>query len=300
MTIWEAFCDSNIRTGYSKTLVAKGETPTYANDVKEKFSTYLNRLKIFNKQLNECSSKEEIKTTFEDIFYNKWQNHIIDRYKDMPGHFFSLLDYLDVVQAISGNYFTEDAKNRIEGDIQFPLEKLTDFELLYIKNGKLTALLNPQLLFLMRKSIITDVVKVKEVSLLCKSFYGNLLPDMKPSDYSVFIKKIWTPGKKVKKNSNHSKVHLVYKDGKEEILGVMDSLMKLVQLIGPQKVLEYPIQLRGEPLVVRNIPYGKDKLFLKIPDTSLYLNNSGATKERISVMNIICKHFGTGIVARLK
>ena len=287
MNIWEAYCKPAFYNIYFDTLVAKGMSRESAENLKRQYCTYLQRIKgtRFAKELKLCSTQEEFKEKLHEIFYDKWCDKV--KYKEMPYHYEAYLSFLDSMQALHNDFINESEKKRlIDPNPEIPINCLTSYEMDYLKDGKLVALMNPQLLSFLKEYIEEEKLKLKRAMLICETFYGDLLPKMELKDYRSLIDNLWNSSRNVKKGGKHQKFKIVFPDGHEEILSTTDGMKRVILFYGINEVKNRKAIVRGEPFIVTYIPIGKEKQYEEmLPNTFVCI--TGNTIDRLKVLKSI-------------
>ena len=287
MNIWEAYCKPSFYNIYFGTLVAKGMSRESAENLKRQYCTYLQRIKgtRFAKELKLCTTQDELKEKLHEIFYDKWRDNM--KYKEMPFHYEAYLGFLDSMQALHNDFISESDKQRlIDPDPEIPIKCLTSYELDYLKDGKLVALMNPQLLSILKEYIEEERLVPRKAMLICETFYGNLLPDMELEDYSALINYLWNASHKVKNVSRRSHFKIIYPDGTEQITSTTDGMKRVILFYGIEEVRSKKFSIRNEDFIVKNIPVGKEAKYEIIEGTA-GVCITGDSKDRMNVLRAI-------------
>lgn len=287
MNIWEAYCNPAYYNVYFDTLVAKGISRKHVITLKEQYQIYLRRIKdtIFAGQLEQCSTPDTFREKLHEIFYVKWCGKV--KYEEMPYHFEAYLSFLDSMQALHNDFINESEKKRlIDPNPEIPINCLTSYEMDYLKDGKLLALMNPQLLSILKEYIEEEKLDTKLAMLICEKFYGDLLPKMELEDYLSLINNLWNSSRNVKKGGKHQKFKIVFPDGHEEILSTTDGMKRVILFYGINEVKNRKAIVRGEPFIVTYIPVGKEKQYEEmLPNTFVCI--TGNTIDRLKVLKSI-------------
>lgn len=286
MNIWDAYCKPAYYNFYFKTLIARGEKSSNVDKLKQHYCAYLQRIKgsMFATELKTISTPEEFKTKLDDIFGNRWRNHI--QYKEMPYHYKEYLHFLDIIQVIYNDFINEEEKERLtRNEPDIPLQELTSYETKYLINNKLVALTNPYLLRRLREYIEEEKLPLRRASILCKTFYGNLLPEMETSDYRDLVENIWSPSRTVKKKSK-SNMKVIFPDKEMEFSNLLEGMKEIIKYYDIRTILEKKLAIRGEKLVVKYIPMGKEKCYVEFNDC-FYIYKLGNRQDRINAINAI-------------
>lgn len=254
----------------------------------EKFGVYINRIKdcAVIDDLYTIQTRKEFGLKLDWIFNTLWKDNIQDNYSDMFDHFMEYLKFLDSLQAIKGEFFNEEEEKKLNIIMPtVPIIALTEYELSYLKNGKLTILSNPALLSWLRNSLKTGLVQMAVLPNLCKKFYGDLLPNMKPADYSKLIETIWTPGginRGVRRNNQFT---IIYPDSTEQTLGSLDTLKAVILYYGLDVVYSKRLSFRNHDLLAKTMQLEKDKYE---PIDSVYLVlKTGNLRDRYTMINLV-------------
>lgn len=200
MNIWEAYCNPSYYNVYFEFLKAKGIKPEEAENLKEQYCVYLQRIKgtILGIDLEDITTKEVFLDRLKDIFYVKWAGKV--KYQSMPAHYEHYLTFLDTMQVLHNDFINDKEEERlINLNINIPVKELTEYETQYLIDSKLVALANPQLLYILKRYIENHGIASKRLALVCKEFYGDLLPKMESEDYVRLISMLWTSSHQVKK-----------------------------------------------------------------------------------------------------
>lgn len=289
MTFWEAYCDSGIRGGYKRLLCAEGYLVRDAEDIMDKFFVYVTRMKgtCFASELNAINDRTEFLNKLNEIFSVKWKDHIKDSYSIMHSHFVAYLDYLRIAQASRGEYINAEEKNAIEqAGFQFPAEKLSDLESRYVKDGKITALINPTLICLIRKQYREQGSQRKSIGLLCKNYYSKVLPKMTATDCLKLIDDIWASKDRVRAAGHDRKLKITFPDMTVTELSMTDGLKAMALYFGPDKIKAKKIALRGRNLVTNVLPLSGKEDYISIDET-YYMNTVGNYKDKLNAANTI-------------
>lgn len=288
ITIWKAYCDISWRAAYERLLKASGMSSIKSKRIMEKFGVYINRIKdcAVIDDLYTIQTREEFSAKLNWIFNTLWKYNIQENYADMYDHFMAYLKFLDSLQAIKGEFFNEEEEKRLNIIMPtIPLESLSEYELPYLKNGKLTILNNPVLLSWLRNSLKTGLVKTSVLPNLCKKFYGDLLPNMKPADYTKLIETIWTPEGKSRGVRRNNQITIVYPDGIEKVLGSLDTLKAVILYYGLDVVYSKRLAFRDHDLLVKTMQLEKDK-YDPIDNDYLVLK-TGNLRDRYTMINLV-------------
>ena len=296
MNIWDAYCKPAYYNIYFDTLVAKGLSREEAEKLKDRYCKYLQRIKEcrFGIELRSINDIDAFHAKLKEMFEVSWKGNL--KYEEMPAHYYAYLTFLDSMQALHNDFVSDREKARlIDDDPDIPIANLTFYETDYMVNGKLVALMSPQLLFILKEYIEEEKVNEVKASRICQIFYGDLLPEMKLKDFKELLKYLWSKGRKVKKGGKHNQITIRFPDNRNETLGTLDALKEIVKFYGPENVRSLKSKIRGEDFIVKYVPMGKDKLYDKV-DESYFINILGATKDRMNIARFINIHFGNKLV----
>lgn len=295
MTIWGAYNNSDWLNGFKLVLKAEGLSTTLANRYMLQFTHYVNRINsgTYWNRVVSLTSYEDMARQIDLIFNVEWKDQRDPKYQHVPGLMIKYLTYLDTAQAFYNEYFTDEFKMRLENPVS-KLTELSEYELNYIKDGKLTILINPNLIVLLRKYIDDGSIKVKNASMLCKMFYGELLPEMTESDYQALIEQKWKSHGAKRAQGRRDLFKLTYKDGHVEEMGQKDCLVYLVETIGPEAIMKKRLQHNGEDIIAKRSPIGQESLFSQL-NSGFYLNLKGNSKAKLKTANLLSMMFNLGI-----
>ena len=299
MNIWDAYCKHAYYNIYFDTLVAKGLSRERAEKLKEQYCKYLLRIKEcrFGRELKSITDIDAFRTKLKEMFEVNWKDNL--KFEDMPAHYYAYLTFLDSMQALHNDFVNDSERARlIDDDPDIPIAHLTSYETDYMVNGKLVALMNPQLLFILKEYIEEEKVNDVKASRICQIFYGDLLPEMKMKDFKELLKYLWDKGRKVKKGGKHNQISIRFPDNRTETLGTLDSLKEIVKFYGPENVRSLKSKIRGEDFIVKYVPMGKEKIYDKV-DELYSINILGATKDRMNIARLINIHFGNKLEIKL-
>ena len=299
MNIWDSYCKADYYNVYFNILVAKGLSREQSEDLKIQFSYYLQRIKgtLFAKELKACVTPNEFKEKLHDIFYNKWKNYL--KNKEIPFHFEAYLSFLDSMQALHNDYINDEERNRlVSKNFDIPIEKLSTYETDYMRDGKLVALMNPQLLSILKEYIEDEKLKPRKACVICESFYGDLLPQMEEKDYATLIQSLWGSSHKVRSGAKKSKLKITYPDGREETYAVSDGMISFIRFYGAEEVRKLKHVVRGEDFIVKNIPYGKEDKYEQVEEKA-YVCISNNSQDRMKLLKIINVQLGKKLKVEL-
>ena len=288
MNIWEAYCTPAYYNIYIDLLVAKGMKRESAEKIKILYSGCLQRIKesCFAKELKAISDKEAFLLKLQDIFEIKWKEHF--KHKEMFQHFYEYLKFLDSIQCLHNDFINEAEKKRLAN---FKVtDSLTNYELEYMIDGKLVALMNPTLLAMLYELITEKKLKPTIAALTCYNFYNGLI-NMSVKDYAKLINNLWHPSRRIRKGGRHNQIKIIYPDNTSECLTTLDALKKIVLFYGFNEVLKKKLPIRDESVVVKYVPVGKEGTYELIEDGK-YILNIGNAMDRLKMANTINVMFG--------
>lgn len=293
MNIWNAFCESKYYNLYFNILVKKFGDAAKVAKLKYQYQNYLTRIKdapFLVNNLKSSNSPEEFEKVLSDIFDVKWANHI--QYKEIPFHFKSFLSFLDSIQAIHNDYINDDEKDRLlQTDRPIIEGHLSKYELEYLKEGKLIALMNPKLLHILKHDIETRGLRPASAGMICKDFYGDLIPLMTAEDYIQLVKNLWTRSRKVQGNKRNSAIKIEFPTGDIKILSTQLALREVVLYYSIDKVLRFNLMLRGRPLLLRQQPFGDKDKYNEL-ESGKYINITGNITDVINITRAINQLLG--------
>lgn len=290
MNIWEAYCKPAYYNVYFDVLVAKGMSREGAERLKYQFGVYIQRLKggCFAAELKKCNTPESFRRTLSEIFSVRWKDHL--KFTEMPRVFEDYLFFLDSMQALHNDYISQEEKQRlIDPYMDYPIEKLTAYEEMYMKEGKLVALMNPMLLSILKEFIEKERLAPTRASSVCQTFYGELLPEMDSEDYATLIESTWNVSRVVKKGGKHRQFKITFPTGEEEQLPTTETMKRVVKFYGFDACLNLKIQVRNTPFLVKRLPYGQENVYEEIEEGQ-YINILGNTKDRqkaVAAINVL-------------
>ena len=292
MNIWDAYCKHAYYNIYFDTLVAKGMSRERAEKLKEQYCKYLLRIKEckFGIELKSITDVDEFHKKLKEMFEVSWKDKL--KFEEMPEHYYAFLTFLDSMQALHNDFVNDKEKARlIDEDPVIPIAQLTSYETDYLIDGKLVALMNPQLLFILKEYIEEEKMNDIKASRVCLTFYGDLLPAMKAKDFKALLKNLWDSGRKVKKGGKRNQICIRFPDNSTKTYGTLDALKEIVKFYGPEKVRNLKREIRGEDFLVKYVPMGKEKMYDQV-DSTYSINTLGATKDRMNMARLINIHFG--------
>ena len=292
MNIWKAYCTPGYYNVYFQFLKAKGMKAKEAEGLKEQFTAYIQRLKesCFKMDLEKITTREEFLAKLDEIFNVKWEGHI--KYHSMPHHYMRYLDFLDTMQVLHKDFINEDEKRRlIDPNFDVPLAKLTKYEEEYMVDGKLVALANPQLIYILKDFIDNSEMNPHRLTLVCEDFYGDLLPAMEAEDYRKLLEMHWYSSRRVRRGGQRNKIQLTFPDGRVEQYSISDAVVQVVSFYGFEECFKFKPQIRGNSVLVKYIPFGQEKFYREM-GPSQYFRFDGNYRDFYNVLQMINMHFG--------
>ena len=303
MTIWEAYCDIKLRNIFKhEYLAAQGYTPSKAQDIMTKFKNYIDRFNgipdIIEIRHIECV--DDMMQKIDYIFNNKWQNHIKDSYRILPEIFAQYGRFLKAENTRQAKTFIiDELPNVIE--IKNKDFGITEYEKPYIIDGKLTILSNPNLIILLKDCMRKNPLDSSYCLNAVHTFYRQAFPLMSDIDWQKLIKKLFDKDKKKessKTGAKKTKIHLVMNSVVDVVVQPSVALSLVCNYIGKDKIPKLKIELKGMPLVTRNIPLGKEKFYCSIED-GWFLNVIGDTKDKVKIIRMLGMYFHIDITTEI-
>lgn len=291
MNIWKTYCNPECYNIYFDLLKAKGMKAEDAENLKSQFCVYLQRIKQtrFASELNKIENKEEFLEKLKDIFYVKWAGKVM--YQTMPYHYERYLYFLDTMQAFHNDFINDEEKRRlIDPNFDIPIAELTEYEKEYMVGGKLVALTNPQLLYILNESIEKCGMSPDRLTLVCKDFYEGHLPKMESEDYAELITKLWSSSRKTKKVGSRNKFQITFPDGRVEQYSILEATIQVINFYGFDEVYKFKPQMRGTSLLVNYVTFGQEKNYKEIGKNQ-YIRYTANYKDFLNVLRLINKHF---------
>ena len=299
MNIWEAYCKPDYYNVYFDVLVAKGMKREDAETLKHQYTVYIQRIKNcrFASDLKKCITPEAFKEKLKDIFTEKWKNNM--KFVEMPGVFENYMLFLESIQALYNDFISIEEKHRLINFSQdLPIESLTSYELDYMKDGKLVVLMNPMLLSCLKEFIEVDKLAPAKATSVCRTFYGDLLPEMESKDYVSLLEFWWNKSHTVKKGGKHKQFKICFPDGTEDIYSTTEGMKKIVMYFGFEECLKMKIMIQNNPFIVKYVPKGLEKIYEEI-ELGKYINLRGQTKDRLNVIRRIIISFNSPLKIEL-
>lgn len=298
MNIWEAYCTPAYYNIYFDLLVAKGMKREEAENVKQLYNAYLQRIKEtrFAQDLKAINNKNIFLAKLHEIFEIKWRNNI--KYKEVAVYFYNYLKFIDSMQALHNCYINDDEERRIRLMAEDGIEEFTEYETEYLANGKLVAIMNPGLIALLREYIEVEKLSPSKTTIVCKNFYNGLI-DMSAADYKRLIDELWAPSRRVKKGGKHNKIRLTYPNGESVLHTTLDALKNIVLFYGFDEVCKKRLQTRGENFLCKYVTIGKEKIYEPIEE-GMYINNQGNTTDRLKLARTVNVMFGSKLNIELE
>ena len=299
MNIWDAYCNPDYYNVYFEFLKAKGIKAEEVEELKEQFTTYIQRIKgtRFKMDLKKITTREGFLAKLDEIFNVKWEGHI--KYQSMPHHYMRYLDFLDTMQVLHKDFINDEEKCRlINPDFDIPIAELTKYEEEYMVDGKLKALANPQLIYILKDFIDNSEMNPHKLTLVCEDFYGGLLPAMEPEDYRKLLEMHWYSSRGVKKGGKRNKIKVTFPDGCIELYSISDAVVQIVSFYGFEECFKFKPQIRSNPVLVKYIPYGQEKFYREMGPLQ-YFRFDGNYKDFLQALRMINIHFGSKLKIEL-
>jgi hypothetical protein len=299
MNIWEAYCKPEYYNIYFAFLKAKGIKAEEVETIKSHYTAYIQRIKntSFASDLKKITSRVDFINKLKDIFFVKWADRIL--HKEMPDHYLRYIDFLDTIQALHNDYIDEDEKRRlIYPNFDIPIIELSPYEKEYMVDGKLVALANPQLIYILRRYIEYAAMNPDRLTLVCRNFYGDLLPKMESEDYQKLIKMLWSSSRQVRRGGGRNKIKITYPDGHTAQLGISEAILQVIEFYGFDEICKFKPQMRGNDFLVKRIPYGQENNYREIHN-DYYVRVDGNYKDNLNMLRLINIHYGRKLVIDL-
>lgn len=299
MNIWEAYCKPEYYNIYFAFLKAKGIKAEEVETIKSHYTAYIQRIKgtRFAADLKNITSRVDFIDKLKEIFFVKWADKIL--YKEMPGHYLRFIDFLDTIQVLYNDFIDEDERCRlINHNFDIPIANLSSYENEYIVDGKLVALANPQLIYILRGYIESSAMSPDRLTLVCRDFYEGHFPNMTPDDYHKLIKMLWSSTRQVRRGGGRNKIQITYPDGRVEQLGIFEAVLHVIEFYGFDEICKFKPQMRGNPFLVKHIPYGQEGNYREI-SSAQFVRVDGNYKDNLSILRLINIHYGRRLVIDL-
>ena len=208
-------------------------------------------------------------------------------YKEMPFHFLAFLDFLDSIQVIYSDFINDEEKSRLLNFKQISEEKkLSRYELEYMRDNKLLAIMNPNLLHILKHEIEERKIKPSVGGVICKDYYGELLPEMSVLDYSKLVKKIWNTNKKPRGNKKTNFFMITFPDGESKKLSITEAVFKLVSHYSFERIYKLNLQLRKHPFLLNHVPFADKNRYRELND-GRYVNVTGNFKDFYGLLRAV-------------
>lgn len=299
MNIWAAYCKPAFYNIYFDTLVAKGISRERAEKLKSHYCIYLQRIKgtRFGKELSAISNTEEFRAKLKEIFEVYWKDKV--KYEEMPSHYYAYLLFLNSMQALHNDFISDEEKAKlISADPEIPIPQLTPYETNYMEGGKLVALMNPQLLYTLKEYIEKERYNDVRASLICRTFYGDLLPLMEAKDYKVLLEYLWGKNRAVKKGGKRNMIKVTYPNAEESTYKMFEGLKAIITFYGIEDVIKQKCYFREEPLIVKYVQMGKESIYERF-DEKYHIRSMGNMKDILNIIRRINIHFGEKLKVEL-
>jgi hypothetical protein len=165
-------------------------------------------------------------------------------------------------------------------------------------DGKLVAIANPQLIYILRGYIESAAMNPDRLTLVCQDFYGEHFPKMESEDYQKLIKMLWSSSRQVRRGGGRNKIKITYPDGRTEQLGIFEAVLQVVEFYGFDEIYKFKPQMRGNPFLVKHIPYGQEGNYREI-HSAKFVRVDGNYKDNLSILRLINIHYGRKLVIDL-
>lgn len=292
MNIWEAYCKPEYYNIYFAFLKAKGVKAEEVGKIKAHYTAYIQRLKstCFASDLKKINTREEFIDKLKDIFYVKWADRIL--YKEMPAHYLHYIDFLDTIQALYNDFINDDEKRRlINPNVDIPIVELTPYENEYTIDGKLVALANPQLVYILKEYIESTGMSPDRLTLVCRDFYEGHFPNMESEDFHKLLKMLWSTSRHVRRGGGRNKIQITFPDGHVEKFGIFEAILQVIEYYGFENILKFRPQMRGNSFLVKHMPFGKEHHYREI-GCAQYVLVDGNYKDNLTILRLINIHCG--------
>ena len=304
MTIWEAYCDIKLRNTYKhEYLAAQGMTPAKAQDIMTKFKTYIDRFNGIPDivEIRAVESVEKMMAVLNHIFMYKWQNHIKDSYRMMPEVFTQYGRFLLSENIRRKEPIFSDEKSEGEMTVaESACHELTEYEKPYLSpNGKLNIIANPVLIAKLKKRMNNDFMDEFALLETARNFYGEQFHYMTNLDWQKLLKALLTIDRKKavsRTGAKKTKIHLRIGDVVDTVTQPAIALGIVCNFVGKEKVADMRLKLKGEALLLKYLPMGKEKFFQPFDD-GWFMNVGGDTKEKVKLIRMLAIHFHIDVKA---
>lgn len=290
MNIWKAYCTAKYYNYFFCILARKLNNTNKAYELKKQYQTYLTRIRgtILDKDLAKITNPNEFRIKLNDIFENKWTGHF--QYNEMPAIYYSYLDFLECIEIIYEEYINDDWRERVkQAQKLLNNQELSKYETDYIINGKLIALMNPYILFSLKRDI--QNFNLQSCADICKDYYGDLIPSMTTADYLELIQLIWRPNRNLQGNRRRDRIKITYPSGEEQLLNGFDAVKAIIDYYSFERVLSRKILVRKFPLLIIQ-SLEPDKNRYKHLDGNRYINYTGNMTDHLKTANRINTDLG--------
>jgi hypothetical protein len=290
ISLWEILCENPWRGGYRRILLAKGYKTKEIADIFERFSIIINWLKNpAYKRLQEIDSKEEFKIDLKKIFDGFKEG----QYKDMLEHFLGYIDIIDTLEAIHGEFYTVEEREKICKTIDPSAKELTHYETDFLEDGKLTALMYPPLLYLIGLKIRRKEIKMSQAKMICYLYYKDLLPAMTSNDASKLVDKIWDANGRIIIGSKNKRLVITFPDGTQTVTKGMDAVREAIKFYGPDAIFKRKVTtgIKGKGnlliLVAKNMVIPQQDKYVDYDNKYLILKTVGDYRNLLKLLNFI-------------
>lgn len=289
VTIWRILTDSKWRSGYRRILNAQGYTVRATEEILQRMTMYVIRLKDspFAIGLKRTNDLQQFKDKLDEIFNVKWKGYIQSNYADMYGHFMAYLGNIEVLEATHGEFYNEEEKSRLIKGEKGEATELTNYEQNYIRDGKLKALMNPYLLYSIKRRIDNGTMTITEASRFCYSYYMKFLPDMNTNDYSALIKEIWFSDASIKSGSCAKRLSITFPDGSVEKTKGVEAIKQTVKFYGADSAYAKKLKIAGHILLAKRGIHNEERSKYEDLNEHYIVFKQGKFKDVYNVINAL-------------
>lgn len=289
MYCWDIYKETRARSIYQELLLSEGMSPAQARGVMQKFNYLISRLTEYVEAegLYVCG-KDDFLGELRKVVEERLKRRLIEKYVPTIDHLFKFFEYIPIYEAITGEYVNDDERNRIENaELEFPATSLTDAEGEYVREGKLTALVNAPLIAILRKKM-QEATGATEARAVCRLYYRFVLPAMKAGDFRVLLEKYWTLDKKVRMAKDRQFV-ITMPDGTELVQSTFDGLKTAICFYGEKEVMKLDLLMRDHPLVTNRLL--QSDMYVDIGN-GYFVNKKGSYKDRLKALRMLNYRMG--------
>lgn len=293
MKIFDAYADIKIRRQYKKLLLAQGMSLTAADKIYTRMGTYISRMRGvgYDRMLTLCNNENEFIEKLDMIFKDKWKDHL--GYAEIPEHFYSYLLFLHYMAALHTDISIDGL---LPDDDDEPMYSPGDYESPFIKDGKLTLIINPLLIRNLRSEKARGASQ-SAMNAVCRLFYP-FLSAMTDEDWSKVTEESLDIKKVRSDKSLVRNIAVSLPDGERNVMEGNECFEKVIRLIGFQKLLDSTIKHMKHRLVVREIPKAY-KLYFKETEDGLYINLMGSSTEKYKTLRVLDSIFRLNLYPEL-